>query len=215
MKICPALEKVPGLEDWAWFDTKDVRGEGAYVAFRILGPAGAPAIPSLLKVAKQPGESIPRYRAIEALGGIGQQSLTALLSIATNQIEYDMVRYSAAKNIGRFGIQARPAIPDLLNMLEDSDSNAAAGAAEALGNIPFEQAQISQVVPALAKASLQPGFMRQQMAILALGKLGPLASQAIPALLTASQEPNSFISITAKNSIAQIQPGACTDASTQ
>ena len=216
LEACPSLSRYDALANWAWFDTKDVRGEGAYIAFGILGSTATPAIPGLVAVATRGGDIMPRYRAVCALEGIGPPALPALCFIATNQIvpitnqlariNEGGVRYEAAASIGRLGGAAKILVPDLIRLLDDDEPEAAAGAAEALANVPIEQAEISNVVRKLVAACLRPNTMLQQSALHTLGKLGPAAVDAVPILLkAASLTSDNYFKITAQGSIKTIQ----------
>jgi len=200
----PVLQRIHGLEDWAWKDSKLVRSAGALTAFRILGPTGAPAIPELLKMARQnpSGASIsPQFEAVEALAYIGEPALPALLSIATNKAIMFTGRSEAATGIGSLGTNAAPAIPALLEMLDDPF--VAGDAAEALGAIGLEP---QRVVPALARAALQPWDTHE--IIHALGSFGPKAADAIPTLqqIAARRDKDSeFVRMYAISAIAKIR----------
>lgn len=203
----PVLKKIHGLEQWAWKDNKIVRSAGAVIAFRILGATGAPAIPELFRMASKnpPGiELTPQHEAIEALTGIGETSLPALVSIATNRAIQSCARWQAASDIGRLGTNAAPAAPALLGLLEDEDLLVADGAAEALGEMGLEP---RRVVPALTKAALRPGGM-QHMVIGVLAKFGPEAAEAIPALQKIAAEKEKYheiVRICAVSAISKIQ----------
>jgi hypothetical protein len=176
---CPRLGKIKALRAWAWFDTKDVRGDGAALAFQFLRPTASPAIPSLLQVATKPGNTTPQFRALYALVDIGPPSLSALVSIITNRTVNPMVRDRAAESLGYFGPSAEFALPELLIALQDQDSCVASGAADALGMLGLQPAR---VVPALIGASRRPDTVLELSAVRALGKFGPEAREAIPAL---------------------------------
>jgi hypothetical protein len=180
----PVLQRIHGLEDWAWKDSKMVRSAGALIAFRILGPTAAPAIPDLFRVACQNprgGASIsPQFEAVEALAYTGEAALPTLLSIATNKALLFTGRSTAARGIGSLGTNAAPAIPALIEMLDDPF--VASDAAAALSAIHLEP---QRVVPALAKAAIQPWDTHE--VILAIGRFGPDAMGAIPTLQQIAQ----------------------------
>jgi hypothetical protein len=209
----PVLQKIHGLEDWAIQDTKEVRSAGALVAFRVLGQSAAQAIPELFRMATKNPRNIwatPQHQAIEALVGIGEPALPALLSIATNKTVDFRVRSDAAESIGHLGTNAAPAISTLLNILED-DAEPVVGdcAAQALGEIGLEP---NRVVPPLAK------FARRTCAthevILAIGRFGPNAVDAIPTLQQIADARDKYSSYTrrcALSTIAKIRTNSSPD----
>ena len=99
-------------------------------------------------------------------------------------VEID-VRLHAARALGRIGPEAREAIPPLVETLNDENSDLRAEAAEALGGIG--QAT-EDVVLALNEALNETMGIwypspREQI-VRALGKLGPEAMVAVPALIS-------------------------------
>jgi HEAT repeat protein len=206
----PILQKIHGLEEWAWKDSKMVRSAGALIAFRILGSTGAPAIPELLKMARQnpEGASIgPQFEAVEALAYTGEAALPALLSIATNKAIKFTGRSTAARGIGSLGTNAAPAIPALLEMLDDPFVSA--DAAEALASIGLEP---QRVVPALARTALQPWDTHE--VIFALRRFGSNAMDAIPTLQRIAEGRDNYSQynrMSAVSAISQIRTNAPPD----
>lgn len=198
----PVLERIRSLRDWAWRDTKMVRSQGSHIAFRILGKIGAPAIPELVKVASKNVKDISvQYGAVEGLAGIGVDALPALLTVVTNKNVQGNVRWVAADHIGGFRTNAATTIPALLDVLEEDDPYAAAGAAEALAAIHLDP---HRVVPAIATAALRAEGTKHYF-IFALGRFGPEASEAIPALQKIAQSNDRLMSTFAVSAILKIQ----------
>jgi HEAT repeat protein len=92
---------------------KDVRAEAA----RMLGKAGAPALPGLLQAVCDP-DWVVRYRALEALAEIRDPRVDPVL-IASLHDDRDHVRYMAAKALGARRIHQ--ALTPLLSGLRDEN----------------------------------------------------------------------------------------------
>jgi HEAT repeat protein len=97
------------------------------------------------------------------------------------------VRADAARAIGRMRSAGKPAVPDLIQLLDDKQIGVRTAAAYALGRIGPDAAA---AVPALTKTREPPetdrnGFDLRAAAAVALGSIGPQAKPAIPALVKA------------------------------
>jgi len=198
----PVLDRFHSLKHWAWRDSNMVRSQGAHIAFRILGKRGATAIPDLVKIASKNVKDISvQYGAVEALGGIGQPALSALLNVVTNTTVQGQVRWVAANRVGGFGTNAAATIPALVDVMEGDNPDAGAGAAEALAAIGLEP---HRVVPAMARATLRAEGTKHYF-IFALGKFGPGAGEAIPALRKIALGSDRLLSQFAVSAILKIQ----------
>ena len=86
----------------------------------------------------------------------------------------------AARCLESIGSEAKPAIPLLIELLNDEDKHVRDAAADALGAIgPAAKA----AVPALAQLLKDGDWPIRRVAATALGKMGPEARPAIPALM--------------------------------
>jgi HEAT repeat protein len=94
---------------------------GAVHAFEALGTNAAPAVPFLIQSLKngRPNEAFP---AAVMLGVLKLEPGLAVPAL-TNSVRHPiwMVRLSAVHSLGDFGTNARPALPVLLNMLNDQE----------------------------------------------------------------------------------------------
>jgi HEAT repeat protein len=93
------------------------------------------------------------------------------------------VRVEAARDLADMGVQAKAAVPALMEALNDKASSIRKAAAGALGNIGAEAA-----VPALTKALRDTDGKVRWQAADALGRIGPKAHRAVPALMEALKD---------------------------
>jgi HEAT repeat protein len=87
-------------------------------------------------------------------------------------------REHAADTLGRLGARAAPAVPALIDALNDVDGDIRVAAAEALGRIGAEPA-----IPALVEAIGERHEAVRVAAIEALERFGPAGKAAVPALI--------------------------------
>jgi hypothetical protein len=70
---------------WPWYESRVLRAEGrmqlGVMGFRVLGPRGAPAIPDLARLLRNPGRKKIDDPALDALTAIGKDSLPALFAV--------------------------------------------------------------------------------------------------------------------------------------
>jgi hypothetical protein len=104
-----AITPKPALV-WAQSDWVALHLEVASVAFAVLGPDAAPAIPVLERLAGDPRGQRGAFCATYILGGIGPQALPALQRVAQNQA--CPTRQEAAKQAATLLVQSRTNAPD-------------------------------------------------------------------------------------------------------
>ena len=152
------------------------------MAARSLGAIGSPAaiaIPDLLSAME--AKRIPLGIAVPALVALGHAPVEAVplliaqLRASTNSpVPLDSVRC-----LGLIGPPAAPAVPALIDALQDPESRTRAPVAFALGQIG---PNASNAVPALTRALSDEWWYVRENAAIALGKLESNAAAAIPAL---------------------------------
>lgn len=168
------------------YDAPNIRATAAYLLGQ-LGAAGAPAANDLTK-ALSDADALVRVRAIRALSQIGEPALPYLISALENP--EPLARSGAAKAIG--GIKTRPrfAVPALLRALSDSQLSVREAAFQSLAQIgdsaqkSFGPANVPHLVEALTNS---PSSAARKFSIRTLGKIGPHAKPAIPALISAKK----------------------------
>lgn len=122
-------------------------------------------------------------------------------------------REKAARILGSFGELAIESVPALTSTLHDKDLNVRLAAAKGLWNVGKKA---DSVIPVLADlledkwaAAFEPGESRRrflQSVIESLGRIGPPAKAAIPALTHKTKDKNRLISESALNAIKEIAP---------
>jgi hypothetical protein len=122
----------------------DVR-ETAVFTLRSLGPVASDALPSVIKCVHDPSYSV-QYHAIFGLGGIHQEA-ERVIPILVECLEqpppprYSVnLRHNALWSLSQFGAQAKPAVPSLLRLLNDSHASIRSDVTNALKAIDPEAA---------------------------------------------------------------------------
>ena len=176
------------------------------------------AVPALIAVLNEPvasdnttvagrgGASVtvfvgPAHEAAKALGEIvpgtplAGEAVAALSQVVRSGARQR--RSSAATALAEFGPAAKSAIPDLIKMLEDGDTDqisAASGDADAAANTLAEIAKdpptTEAVITALRNA-LQSGPKKSRAAVVsAIGELGTKAAKAAPDVQSLEKDPD-------------------------
>lgn len=180
-----------------------VRGAAAR-AVGELTPNPAAAVPAL--VAQFP--SVDAVRAVskyKAAGGPAVPPLTELLRHPDAA-----VRWQAGRTLGKIGVPALPALPELIRqMADDPDALVREHAAEAIGDIGPAAAA---AVPDLAKALADPAPKVRRDAVRGLGQMGPAAAAALPQVQGLLADPEEMVREAAARAARQIDPTAKVDA---
>ncbi len=158
-------------------------------AAEALGEIGDPqAMPALIQTLQDEVKDVRR-----AVGKIGDpQAVPDLIQYFEDQGKKD-VRRAAAEALGKIGA---PAVPALIQALQDEDEDVRRAAAWALGQIGDRQA-----VPALIQALQDENEDVRRAAALSLGKIG---APAVPALLQALQDEDEDVRRAAVSVLRQI-----------
>ena len=137
---------VPTLIDALQATDDSVRANAAF-ALADMGKAAQEALPALIRAAQDPSESVRRH-VTEGLGLIGQlvsddMDLSETVRVLATQLSdaYLPVRDNAARALAKFGTLAEPAMPTLIEQLEDEDRYVRFHAALALKQINTSEAQ--------------------------------------------------------------------------
>lgn len=166
----------------------DYQQEMAQWGFEILGEDAQSAVPELERVLNSHRDY--SGNAIRALSSVGTAGLRPLLNVITNRSSDSISRLNSIAMVGcmdRIGTNAAPAVPVLMEYLEDPEVGPYA--VNALGKLGLR----SEVcVPALVR-SLSPTNAELCLnAIRALGNFGARAQEAVPALERMLSEPEDF-----------------------
>lgn len=128
----------------------------------------------------------------------------------------EIVRLRAAKELGKLGAAAAPAIPALQNAAKDSDEDVRRVAVNSLKAIQAAQtAGPSEQVARLIRDLQNPDEFVRMKAAKELGKIGSGARDALPALQKLLQDPDEDVRLVATNSIRLIQASGAPSANVQ
>jgi HEAT repeat protein len=163
---------------------KPRKGNGSGELIRLharlaLARIGAPAVPALIEALQDKKEGVAPL-AGEALAWVlppAKQAVPALRAALRNDRTHAAVY---ARSLGQLGPLARPALPDLMDLLTDAATRYEAAAA--LGNIDPQQAD--KAVPLLIKDLQGEDEKQRQAAVLVLARFGPAAQPAADVLVT-------------------------------
>jgi hypothetical protein len=175
-------------------------------AFSVLGPRASGALPQLAPLLTNANPAI-RFLAGSALGGIGTNSLPVLLSAWTNRtLQTDLGALRMAWST--LGTNASPAVPLLIQLLDDKDEGVAATSAALLGINPIEP---QLAVPALTSRIPGTNARVRFCAVYALGNFGPQAREAAPLLLRALNDNDASVRAAARDSLREVAPEVLTN----
>ena len=162
---------------WLTPDPGYARMDFALSGFAILGPTAAPAIPQLTMVATN--ARLPGWRrAVRALIEIGPPAVPALTNLLSSNLP-SSAKVGIAQGLARMGSGAAPALPTLVEGLNDPDSNVAAQCAITLSKITN---QPEMAIPELTRALDDPRPDVKVAAAAALGEFGSAAQSAVAKL---------------------------------
>ncbi len=166
-----------------------------------LGPKGAPAIPGLLKLLRNPNPHIRAHAAI-ALGQMRKAAIPAVMALAKMVTDQDPdVRHAALDALAEIEPGKRLVVPLLLKALKDKDSVVVKRAVHALAN------RGKDIVPAMIQALKDD--RTEFYALLVLHEIGPDAKDAVPAIRDVLHEANEpYQRQEAAMTLGMIGPGA-------
>lgn len=188
----------------------DLRHNGGVAALQKMGAAAHPA----LKKALDDKDSAVRMSAAIALRlqmmGRGQDAVIKLLADALRTNNDVRVRMLAVEALGFSGMTppSAAAVNAIIPALNDPDDDVGGTAAVSLVRLNAWRGK--NVVPALIKAlkSKEAEGMLPSSAAEALGRLGPAAESAVPALIETMKRNEPFIADHAAEALGKIGPAA-------
>lgn len=129
--------------------------------------------------------------------------VSASLSALVQALEDEdwQIQVVAAYTLGRFGTEAKPAIPELTSKIGDENADVRFAVAQSLGNIGSED-----VTPALIEALQDQDENVRFAAAEALVKLGSAAEAAIPVLMETLRDGNWFVRSHTANAFVHLAP---------
>ena len=167
-----------------------------------LGQEARPAIPELVSLMNDPKATDSAWRAVAVLAKLGtKDTFPPVLAVLTNQ--HHQARLTVVGYIPAFGTNARPAIPALLQCLQDTNIDIARAATFALGALKLEPQLV--VSPLTTQLSHSNARMRYAT-VHALARFEAEARPAIPALLGALTDPELKVRRETTNALRRIDP---------
>jgi len=194
---------LPYLTKWIASGDLDVATR-AKLGFKILGPAAAPAVPTLAPMLISTNEVLA-LTAGPALASIGSSAVPVFLSALTNRSYKISLHVLLA--LPDLGTNARPAFPFLLTELKHPNHFYRERAADALGALHIEP---EAVVPALTALLTDASQAARFHAVNGLAEFGPSARSAAPAILKIMQEDENMRPA-ARKALSRIAPEVLTN----
>ncbi len=137
---------------------------------------GEKAVPALVRCLHDESD-MTRRNACYALNAVGAPAVDALRKALKESPE--RVRADAAEALGDLGTKAEPAVPDLVETIENESGSARVRAIEALGTTSQSS---SIAVPGLTKALEDPNEGVRRTAVFALSRIGKNAADVTDAV---------------------------------
>jgi HEAT repeat protein len=198
----PALIRALRDQDWS---ERDYRVQvNAARALNQIGLAARAAIPELVAALASPASEV-QAAAAEALAGMGSEAAAAVptLAAALSTSEFTVQRAAAAA-LGRIGPNAFQAVPALARLVRDCrDLEACRYAAETLALIGAAGLSVL-----LDTVGAHQDSNARAFAASALGKMGPWAEKAVPALLAALADADRSVRWAAVEALGALGPAA-------
>ncbi len=140
----------------------------------------------------------PRLDAAIALGQLGEAAAAAAPALRRALADPSgIVRVEAARALLQLGEPPQTVVQPLLNTLNDVGQHAARERCRA-ADVLFEMVRPPEaLVPALAELVREDDWTAQAEAFVLLGKIGPSASEAVPALRAALDHRNAWVRLEA------------------
>ncbi|MBD2388621.1 HEAT repeat domain-containing protein [Cylindrospermum sp. FACHB-282] len=145
------------------------------------------AIPDLIATLQDQDEEV-RQEAATALSRIGSPAVSPLIAtLKDNNID---VRLNAISALGKIGVDAKTAVPALMDALKDNNPKIQYKVIAALGQIgPEAQAAITILTTKLN----DPNWQVRANTVHALGNIGTLAKSAVPVLLNLLKDEDAVV----------------------
>lgn len=119
------------------------------------------------------------------------------------------VRLAAAQRLGRIGLDAEEALPDLRRAAEDKESSVRGAASEATRTIEAKASDFrTRVLPGTMDDLEHPDPDVRRGAAEVLGRLGPRSAPAVPALIRALEDRDASIRLASANALGLIGTAA-------
>jgi HEAT repeat protein len=167
--------------------------------------AAVPAIDILIRALRD-NNKFNRWAAARTLGNLGPShhadKVVPALAALLNPQEDSEVREVAATALRRFGATAKPALPQLIKLLNIGEAEAQEAIIKAITAIGGTET--TSAIPALIKSLDSRNVNVRKLAAEALGRMGPLAVSAIPALSDHLQDDDATVRIAISDALLNI-----------
>jgi HEAT repeat protein len=171
------------------------------VATRSVGEF-APDVPGAVPALVRLFPDVDAIRSVASFKAAGGEAVPQLIGLLRH--EDSVVRWNAARTLGKIGLPATIAIPNLIAIMEaDPEALVREHGAEALGDIGPAAAE---AVPALAKALKDPAPKVRRDAVRSLGQIGPLATPVLGEVRALMSDPEPIVREAAVTAARRIDP---------
>ena len=172
-----------------------------------LGHIGEKAVPSLIEALSNDDPEVRIY-AVHALGLNGAEAKQATPHLLPMVADADAsLRGNLAESLGRIGDERGAVVAALIKLLDDQESSVRASAVQGLGHLGKPAKAAVPGLIRLLKDEGQEGYVRGHAAT-ALGKIGPVTDEVIPALIDTLQTKDAHVRSVAAHALYLIGPEA-------
>lgn len=190
---------VPPLSEMVLDDEDSITREVAAEALRHFGPKAAPVVPKLLKAVKEE-TGYRRDTVISCLGKLGLEAETVVPVLVAASGEQQPTKNYALRALGNFGPGAKAALPELREAMTDLSPPVRLVGARAVWKVSQQSKDVLPVLVAVLKDTSRPpgsvggierldeGMLLRREAAQALGEMGPDATEAVLALIVATED---------------------------
>lgn len=203
----PLLDTLDTLATRATSDEKARVRLAAVDAIETLGPAAAPAVPTLVRALRD-GNLFVRWASARVIGKIGTAEVDPALTVPPlarllDDLDLD-VDLAAATALTLYGPAAAPAVPVLARATGGGDPERRVAAINALRSIGDDA---KPAIPAITAALANNDARVRRAAADALGQFGPDAASATDALETALSDPEPDVRKAAADALLAVTAG--------
>ncbi|MCA9054514.1 MAG: HEAT repeat domain-containing protein [Planctomycetaceae bacterium] len=149
-------------------------------------------------------QAVVAARAISEYRGAAAAALPVLVELMQNEEASVEARWNAVRTIGKIGPDALPALPALIDELDNPEDTIREHAAEAIGDIGPVAAEAG--VPAL-RGVLGDHYVKvRRDAVRSLGYIGPPAAAAVDDILPLLDDPEEIVRVATRDAVKKIAP---------
>ena len=180
--------------------------ESVIEALGLVGPAARPALPVLARVADRGIDidlAVKKTTAAILSGGDDRDVAGLIEQLSSTDVS---LRLRAAKALGGLRAGAESAVPALVLALGDGDGDVRRAAIAALRQIRPDVKVSKELIQAYVYDLIDPDDAIRLQAVRALGKFGPAAAGAVPALEARLNDADKDVRKAVTDALARISP---------